>query len=81
MTHEVRLYLYIDKTGYRLARIHPVEGNPAKGWTLTKKDGEVYQVHRDDWGLHCSCGDFTWRKANSDRLCKHLMALQEKGLI
>lgn len=42
---------------------------------------DVYTIHRDEWGLHCTCGDGTHRRENEQKKCKHAEALASLGLI
>lgn len=44
---------------------------------LTKADGTTYDIHADGGWLECECEDFVARQ----RVCKHLRAIVETGLI
>lgn len=54
--------------------------NPA--FRLTKKtDGECYDIAVEQHGPTCSCPHATYRGANSEVPCKHILAAQVVGLL
>lgn len=52
------------------ARPDRAVANPAI--RLTKEDGENWVVHKDEWGISCSCPHSTFSK--NGELCKHAKA-------
>lgn len=74
------LYLAI---GDRFYRVQPLEAiRPVlRAWKLTKGDGTAYELHADQHGLSCTCGDFTFRHQNDGQLCKHLESLVRATLL
>lgn len=75
--------LTINGTDYLLTRhdADPSVANPA--WRLVKiQDGKVIDVHCDDWGLPlCTCEDYSYRRENQQRGCKHVESLRVHGLL
>lgn len=69
-----KLFLTIA-TGRKTA-LYLAERN-GDAWRLRKSNREVFDIHADEHGLHCTCGDAIWRK----RTCKHANALIEVGLL
>jgi len=42
----------------------------------------IYDVHEDEFSVHCDCPDATYRKKeDTAELCKHQIGLAEAGLI
>ena len=90
------LFLEISGVLYSLRRLEGAEGGVVGGvvWRLTKlaehvgggaytteEERKVYHVHRDEFGLHCTCGDFVFRRENTGEACKHCLALMAVGLV
>lgn len=60
-------------------RPDPQVADPA--YTLTKEDGESYDVWHNEWGPCCSCPHATFRGSNTKIVCKHVAACQAVGLL
>ncbi len=75
-----KLVLWINGQEYAVHRIdtHPEVAREA--WRLQKADGECHDVHVDEFGIHCSCPDFLWRRERLGELCKHANSLLDVGL-
>jgi hypothetical protein len=74
------LQVVIRGTCYRIRRL--LGEGIARGYRLTKPDGQAHDVHHDDRGEHCTCGDFTFRREGIDpKGCKHIRALRAWGLL
>lgn len=48
---------------------------------LTKGDGTSYDIHHDKHGWHCQCPSQVFVEDKMGRLCKHLRACRNVGLI
>lgn len=50
---------------------------------LTKEDGTTsYEIHQDQFGWHCTCPDFEFRRNRKDpKGCRHICALRATGLL
>lgn len=44
-------------------------------------DSEVWHVHADEWGVHCSCPHALFRGSNSREPCKHTRAMIAAGIL
>lgn len=68
--------LWIARQHYRLLPIVPQDPAVAAAWRLRKSDGEVYDVHIDRHGCHCTCPDHVYRReGRTAEPCKHAAAL------
>lgn len=85
-----------NKTLYKVRNIHPHPKAATHAFSLTKAriikrkakmsqevifDGEVWHVHADEWGNHCSCPHALFRGQNSQTPCKHTKAASAAGLL
>ena len=84
-----RIILEIDledkTTRYLLQCFRDVKQWTYPTWRLVKlKDGtpseDVYDVHHDQYGYHCSCPDSDWRHKDGT-MCKHRLALIAAGIL
>lgn len=80
--HASHLLLTIDETLYA---VRPLPCEPAiaqRAFRLMKLDGMSYHVAQTEFGAHCDCPDFIFRREGTDPLgCKHIRALVAQGLI
>ena len=67
------------KDYYRVVRLTPDPAVAKAAIRLQKTDGKFYDLHRDKWGVACSCPSFLWRRKPTG--CKHCIAVQESGLL
>lgn len=77
-----RLVLQINRATYVLRRLaaNPAVANPV--WRLVKMDGRTfYDVHGDQHGFSCTCGDYVFRRQHEKKKCKHVEALRAVGLL
>lgn len=69
---------------YKVFRIQP-EAGASVAWRLVRRARrgvESSDVWRDEWGEHCTCGDFVWCREHKDaKGCKHVAALRSVGLL
>ena len=49
--------------------------------TVFVPDGEVWHVHRDAYGNHCSCPHATFRGHGSKVQCKHVASMLATGIL
>jgi hypothetical protein len=75
------LSIQIRETWYRVVRLRVQDPDVTKCLRLRKPDGTTYDVHTDQHGAHCTCGDGTFRKEGTAELCKHAKALRAWGVI
>jgi hypothetical protein len=76
------LILEIRGASYRLARVRPQDPEVQAAWSIRKVGStEPYTLHRDAFGLHCTCADGTYRREGTAELCKHARAMAAWGLI
>lgn len=84
-----QLFLLINGNYYRVERI-PFEvqerESMAKGWKLRPLDDPhghgPYSVIRQPSGrITCECADFTFVGQREQRPCKHILKVQEAGLL
>ncbi len=81
MNEFVGLYLCIGHTYYRLTALSVDTRVVQKAWRVTKKSGKEYTVFQDEFGLHCDCKDFAYRRQRTRKKCKHCQALAQLGLL
>ena len=62
---------------YLVTDLHPDKRIADPAYRLQKLTGdrECYEIHRDEWGFHCSCPDRIFRGERSGMRCKHLRAM------
>lgn len=78
------LWIEIRGTYYR---VEPTADET--GWQLAKdrarckpdEDGVYHVVRHDDGTVECDCPDYTYRKANTPKVCKHGQALIDCGFL
>ena len=68
-------------TKYRVTDLHPDPKVASPAYRLTKDDGTFYDVAVEETHASCTCGSFVFRNEPKQRLCKHLAALINVGLI
>ncbi len=78
-----RLVLFIAKEGDEtltpyVVKLVSTDGKVADhpAISLTKDDGTVYHLHRNQWGFHCDCPQFNFRSSKDGKACKHCKAVQ-----
>lgn len=65
---------------YDVEDLEPDKRVARRAWRLKREDGTFDDVHVDEWGPGCTCGDFTFR-GSKDGMCKHIEALMDIGWI
>ena len=83
--------LTIQGKVYQLERLNPDPAVAKWAWRLSyrRRIGKtnetelvIYDVHEDEFSVHCDCPDATYRKKeDTAELCKHQIGLAEAGLI
>ena len=73
------LCIKIDKTWYRVLRLTPDPAVAKAAIRLQKTDGKFYDLHRDKFGVSCSCPSFLWRRKPEG--CKHVVSCTQAELI
>ena len=82
VTQWLRITIDGKETLYWIEDLRPDKrvANPAIG--LHKFEAGIrYDVHLDEHGAHCSCGDFNFRHQHDGQGCKHIAALRAVGLV
>jgi hypothetical protein len=75
------LSIQICETWYRVARLRVQDPDVTKALRLRKPDGTTYDVHVDQHGAHCTCGDGTFRCEGTAESCKHVRSLKAWGIL
>jgi hypothetical protein len=74
--------LTITKDGvefyYDIEDLQPDTRVARKAFRLTKDDGIFWDVHLDEWGVGCTCGDCVFSNGQE---CKHIWGLRDRGLL
>ncbi len=76
--------LTIRDVEYHVQRLQPLDPDVTHAYRLTKQagNGDVYDVHHDQHGAHCTCPDFVYKREGLDPSgCKHVKALRAWQMI
>lgn len=79
VTLETALFLSLNGKLYSVRWLEPGAG-VRMAWRLTRGE-DVYDVSVGEWGVACTCGDFTWRQEKHGGECKHIRSLKQVGLL
>src|SRR6516162_537749 len=79
---ETALVLSINGTAYQVERLDPHKVLALVAYRLTKPHGECHDVAlTPTYGPECSCASWVFDHANLDGRCKHVVALEDWGLL
>jgi hypothetical protein len=79
---ETSLLLSINGTSYHVQRLDPDKLVAVVAFRLTKPNGEFHDIAlTESYGPECSCASWVFDHANLDGRCKHVVALEDWGLL